>query len=89
MTIDEDPELEYSPFCEEIRRDGTAVKLQIYRLRGGTEGWSLEVVDSKNNSTVWDDMFATDQDARDEFYRTLETEGIHGFSEDRPSDSLH
>ena len=89
MTIDEDPKIEYSPFCEEIRRDGATVKLQIYRLKDGTEGWSLEVVDSKNTSTVWDEMFATDQDARDEFYRTLETEGIHSFSEDRPSNSLH
>jgi hypothetical protein len=89
MTIDENPEIEYSPFCEEVRRDGTTVKLQIYRLKGGTEGWSLEVVDSEDRSTVWEDLFATDQDARDEFYRTLETEGIHSFSEDRPSQSLH
>jgi hypothetical protein len=26
--------------------------------------------------TVWDDTFADDQDAYDEFYRTLESEGI-------------
>ena len=88
MAIDDDPEIEYSPFCEDVSRDGTTVKLQIYRLKGGTEGWSLEVVDS-NKSTVWEDLFATDQDARDEFFRTLETEGIHSFSEDRPSESLH
>jgi hypothetical protein len=84
----EDPEIEYSPLCEEVSRDGITVKLQIYRLKGGPEGWSLEVVDYKDSSTVWEDLFATDQDARDEFYRTLEMEGIHSFSEDRPS-SLH
>jgi hypothetical protein len=38
---------------------------------------------------VWEELFATDEDARDEFYRTLETEGIHSFAQDRPSESLH
>jgi len=89
MTIDDDPEIEYSQFCEEVRRDGTTVALQIYRLKGGTEGWSLEVVDNSGGSTVWEELFATDEDARDEFYRTLETEGIHSFAQDRPSESLH
>jgi hypothetical protein len=89
MTLSDDPELEYSSFCEEVSRDGTTVKLQIYRLKGSTEGWSLEVVDHKDRSTVWDDLFATDTEARDEFYRTLELEGIHSFSEDHPSKSLH
>ena len=89
MTIDDDPEVEYSQFCEEVRRDGTTVKLQIYRLKGGTEGWSLEVVDSQDGSTVWGDLFATDQDARDEFYRTLDAEGIRSFFVDHPSTSLH
>lgn len=85
MTIDNDPELEYSPLCEKISRDGTTVFLQIYRLKGGAEGWSLEIVDEKGGSTVWDDLFATDQDARDEFYKALEAEGIKGFSQERPS----
>lgn len=26
-------------------------------------GWTLEVVDDQNNSTVWDGEFATDQEA--------------------------
>jgi len=89
MAIDGDPELEYSSLCEEVSREGTTVKLQIYRLKGGTEGWSLEVVDSQDGSTVWGDLFATDQDARDEFYRTLDAEGIHSFFVDHPSTSLH
>ena len=58
-------------------------------LKGGTEGWSLEVVDSQDGSTVWGDLFATDQDARDEFYRTLDAEGIRSFFVDHPSKSLH
>jgi len=74
---------------EEVRRDGTTVKLQIYRLKGGTEGWSLEVVDDNGGSTVWEELFATDEDARDEFYRTLDAEGIRSFFVDHPSTSLH
>jgi hypothetical protein len=89
MTIDDDPEVEYSPLCERVSRDGKAVELQIFRLKGSAEGWSLEVVDDKGGSTVWDDLFATDQDARDEFYNTLELEGIRGFSDDHTSRSLH
>ena len=89
MTIDDDPELEYSAFCEEVSRDGTTVKLQIYRLMGNTEGWSLEVIDHKGGSTVWDDLFATDVEAREEFYRTFEREGIHSFSQASPTPSLH
>ncbi len=89
MTIDDDPELEYSSLCEEVSRDGTTVFLHIYRLKGGTDGWSLEVVDDKGGSTVWDDLFATDKDARDEFFETLEAEGIRSFSENKPSTSLH
>ena len=90
MTIDNDPELEYSALCGEVSRDGTTVFLQIYRLKGGMEGWSLEVVDDRGGSTVWDDLFATDTEARDEFFRTLDVEGIRSFSEDSlPSNSLH
>ena len=89
MTIDDDLELEYSPLCEEISREGKTLQLQIFTLKGGTDGWSLEVVDHKNGSTVWEDVFSTDQEARDEFYRTLELEGIDSFSEEFPSKSLH
>jgi hypothetical protein len=49
----------------------------------------LEVVDHTNASTVWDNLFATDQDAYAEFYEALETEGIRSFSETPPSVSLH
>ena len=48
MTVDDDPEIEYSPLSEDVSQVATTVKLQIYRLKGGTEGWSLEVVDDKS-----------------------------------------
>jgi hypothetical protein len=82
--IDDDPEIERSALSGTVTRDGVSVQVEIYRLAGSTEGWSLEVVDEEDASTVWDDLFATDQEAYAEFYRTLELEGIRSFAE-RPS----
>jgi hypothetical protein len=83
MHDDDDPEIEYSPLCEEVTRDGLTVRVQIYRLKTGSDGWSLEVVDHENASTVWDDLFATDHEALAEFSRTLEDEGIQSFLTNR------
>ena len=38
--------------------------------------WVLEVVDDDRGSTVWDELFETDQAALDEFNRALEADGI-------------
>jgi hypothetical protein len=76
---DDDPEIVYSPLCKEVTQDGLIVRVQIYRLKTGHEGWSLEVVDHEDASTVWDDLFATDHEALAEFSRTLEAEGIQSF----------
>ena len=39
MHDDDDPEIEYSPLCEEVTRDGLTVRVQIYRLRAAvTDG---------------------------------------------------
>jgi hypothetical protein len=83
MHDENDPEIEYSPLCEEVKRDGLTVRVQIYRLRSGDSGWSLEVIDQEDASTVWDDLFATDHEAFAEFSQTLETEGIQSFLTDR------
>jgi hypothetical protein len=79
MHDDDDPEIEYSPLCKEVTQDGLIVRVQIYRLKTGRDGWSLEVVDHEDASTVWDDLFATDHEALAEFSRTLEAEGIQSF----------
>ena len=79
---DNEIELEYSPLCGDVTRDGLMVRVQIYRITGRGDGWSLEVIDHEGASTVWDDLFATDQDAYAEFVKTLETEGIRSFSEE-------
>jgi hypothetical protein len=79
MHDDHDPEIEYSPLCEEVTQDGLTVRVQIYRLKTGGDGWSLEVIDQENTSTVWKDLFATDHAALAEFSRTVEDEGIRSF----------
>jgi hypothetical protein len=56
--VDEDEvELEESPLSGDVLRDGITLRVQIYRIRGSNEGWSLEVVDHEWGSTVWQDLF--------------------------------
>ena len=79
MTNEDDPQIESSPLCTSVTRDGITVRVEIYRIAGSGEGWSLEVVDQDGGSTVWNDLFATDRDAYAEFTQTLETEGVRSF----------
>jgi len=44
-----------------------------------TSEWTLEVVNSKGTSTVWDDLFPSDETANQEFLRTLDEEGMAAF----------
>lgn len=67
-------DLVYSKHCQTVSRDGKTVRVEIYS--SGKNDWILEVVDEENNSTVWDDPFPADDDAFQEFKRTLEEEGI-------------
>jgi hypothetical protein len=51
----------------------------IYSLLNRTasrNGRSVEVVDEYGNSTVWDNLFPTDQAALDEAMRTIDEQGI-------------
>lgn len=69
----DESDLIYSKHCQTVSRNGKTVEVQIYS--SGKNDWILEVVDEENNSTVWDDPFATDDEAFQEFQRTLEEEG--------------
>jgi hypothetical protein len=85
---DGDPDIEYSPLCHKITRDGITVRVEIYRMTTGDDGWSLEVIDQEGASTVWSETFASDTAAYSEFSQTLEQEGIASFAE-RPSGWAH
>jgi hypothetical protein len=56
-------------------QDGVSVEVSIIRLEHETE-WSLEVVNSARTSIVWDDLFASDDEAFAEFERTVAEEGM-------------
>ena len=73
-----DPNIVYSNLSRKVTRDGTTVEVVISRLEGETE-WSLEVVNAKSTSIVWDELFATDEDAYAEFERTVTEEGMRTF----------
>ena len=66
---DDTTEIEYSPLCKRFTREGITVDVRIYRMREEDSGWSLEVVDHNDCSTVWDELFPTDQQAYKRFSR--------------------
>ena len=81
VETNEDPEVEFSPLCQSVTRDGTTVRLAIFRVPEFDSRWSLEVIDCFETSTVWDDLFDTDEDAFMAFEDALEAEGIGNLTE--------
>jgi hypothetical protein len=86
---EDEPEIEFSPLCREVSRGEITVIVQIYRLSGKNDQWTLEVVNEENTSTVWNEPFETDADAYKEFERTLAAEGIESFIADDPPPTRH
>ncbi|MBB4184257.1 hypothetical protein [Sinorhizobium terangae] len=72
---------EFSVFCGEFVDDDVMVTICIYRPTGTNGDWMLEVVDQEGYSTIWDDRFATDRDAFEEFLATVKRDGIRSFLE--------
>ena len=71
-----DPTIITSVLSGPFTEGGVTVDVQIYRLQDTK--WSLEVVDRAGTSTVWDDLFDTDEAAKTEFHRTIAEEGLGG-----------
>ncbi|CAD7718569.1 hypothetical protein [Xanthomonas hydrangeae] len=84
--MEEEYQLVMSSLCQSVTGKGQTVRLEIYR--GPDSDWTLEAVDSFNNSTVWDDLFATDQAALDEGLRTIREDGIESLI-GQPGGSQH
>lgn len=76
-----EPNLITSGLSGHITEAGVSVELCIYRLEDSPE-WSLEVVNEKGTSIVWDDQFETDTAAHGEFRRTVAEDGIESFLDD-------
>ncbi|MBB5712995.1 hypothetical protein [Sphingomonas xinjiangensis] len=73
-----DPNLITSSLSREESRDGVTVRVEIYRLED-RPGWALEVVNGEGTSTVWDELFETDDAADAAFRETLAAEGMVAF----------
>ena len=73
-----DPNIVRSGLSGPVSEQGIKVEVQIYRLEDRA-GWALEVVDSTGGSTVWEDLFETDELALSEFRRTVVEEGMGVF----------
>jgi hypothetical protein len=85
--MDDEYKIITSQLSQKITRDGTTIEVLIYRGEHDAT-WILEVVDSAGGSTVWDETFATEQDALNEVLRTIDDEGIACFLLD-PIEKLH
>jgi len=72
------PNIVTSGLSGSVTRDGITVDVNIVRLEDQL-GWTLEVVNAKGTSTVWDDLFNTDEEAYAEFLQTVSDEGIATF----------
>lgn len=81
-----EPKLEHSEFSGEFEDDGITVLVDIYRPAGTQGDWQMEVISQTEDVTTWDEPFATDKDAWEEFLATAERDGLASFlAEDDPS----
>ena len=79
MTDDDDePNLVVSSQSQTVLIDGVRFRIEIFRLETDP-AWSLEVVDPENTSHVWDEQFASDQDALTAAIKAIESEGAATF----------
>lgn len=74
----EDIELIHSPLARTYSAEGRSVSIEIYRSPGSP--WVLEVVDELGTSTVWDELFDTDEAALEAALAAIEEEGIASFA---------
>jgi hypothetical protein len=78
-----DPKIIDSPLSRVVEEGGVSVEVCIYHLEDSAE-WSLEIVAEDGTSTVWDDLFASDEAALAEALKTIKEDGIGSFSERVP-----
>lgn len=82
--------LEHSDFAGEFTDDDVTVLVDIFRKQGSSDGWTMEVIDQDEGLTVWEEPFATDKEAFEEFLATVERDGIRSFLEEPEADpSVH
>ena len=76
--METDPEIIYSPLNRFYEHDGIEVEVCIFKIE--TSDWTLEVIDEFNNSTVWNAELKTDEEAFEDFEKTIREEGMGSVS---------
>ncbi|MEZ2131390.1 MULTISPECIES: hypothetical protein [unclassified Sinorhizobium] len=74
--------LERSELSGEFTQDGITVLVDIFRSAGSNGDWTMEVITQDEDLIQWDEPFATDREAFDEFLATVERDGIETFLEE-------
>jgi hypothetical protein len=87
MSNDNEPDMEYSELSGEFTEDGVTVLVDISRPSGTNLDWRMLVLTQDEDVTEWEEPFATDREAFDEFLATVAREGIRSFfgDEDLPT----
>jgi len=75
---DREPNIVTSGLSRRFTQDAVTVEVHICRLETDAV-WTLEVVNPKGTSIVWDDLFPSDDAANEEFLRTVADEGMAAF----------
>lgn len=78
-----EPSLIYSPLQQTVQENGRSAEIHIYRSPDSL--WILEVVDDRNNSTVWEEEFESDQQALESALGAIREVGLAAFC-DQPVD---
>jgi uncharacterized protein len=77
--VSREDDLITSPLSRDITRDGTTVKISIYR-EPTDDGWLLEVKDETGGLTVWKDPYPSEQAALDEAMHIIQQNGVRSFA---------
>jgi transcriptional regulator with XRE-family HTH domain len=76
------PKVEHSELSGEFTEDGVTVLVDIFRPAGTNSDWRMEVVTPEEDLVEWEEPFATDREAFDEFLATIARDGIRSFFEE-------
>ena len=85
----QNPKLEHGELSGEFTEDDGTVLVDIYRPAGTQQDWKLEVVTQNEDLFEWEEGFATDREAFDEFLATVARDGIHSFLDDDDVPTTH
>lgn len=76
MTEHNEAGVEFSSLSRLFSQGDLSVEVTIHRLAGSDGGWTLEVIGDNEHSVVWDEPFATDREAYDEFQVLVAEKGL-------------